>query len=190
MIKQTSPKFLEPLVMGNPILLQRSSEVETKDIQSQEIQELIQNMLYTVQTIGERVGLAAPQIGELKRIVVFRIPAKPVNPRYASISTEEQEELPWTTFINPIITPISDSTTLGWEACISVPGLMGKVRRFDHIKYTYYDEYGKYHEKEAKGFHARVMQHELDHLDGILFPMQVKDMRDFGFETEIVKHLS
>lgn len=181
------PIFLEPLIMGNPILLEKS--VEVQNILSDEIQDIISNMLYTVQTIGERVGLAAPQVGILKRIVVFRIPAKPVNPRYASIADPTQEEIPWTAFINPVITPLSSSHTEGWEACISVPGMMGKVDRFDHIKYSYFDEKGDFHEREAKGFHARVMQHELDHLDGILFPMRVKDMKDFGYESEIVKNL-
>ena len=181
------PKFLEPLIMGNPILLERSVEVD--DISSPEIQEHIKNILHTVQTIGERVGLAAPQVGILKRIVVFRIPAKPVNPRYASTADPNQVEIPWTAFINPVITPVSDAVTAGWEGCISVPGMMGKVDRFDHIKYTYFDEKGEFHECEAKGFHARVMQHEFDHLDGILFPMRVKDMRDFGYEKEIVKNL-
>lgn len=182
------PKFLEPLIMGNPILLKKSSEVE--DILSPEIQKHIANMLYTVQTIGERVGLAAPQVGILKRIVVFRIPAKILNPRYASTMDTTQTEMPWTAFINPVITPLSETTTSGWEGCISVPGMMGKVDRFDHIKYTYFDEIGIFHEREAKGFHARVMQHECDHLDGVLFPMRVKNMKDFGFESEIVKNIN
>jgi len=181
------PTFLEPLIMGSPILLEKSLEVQ--NILSDEIQELISNMLYTVQTIGERVGLAAPQIGILKRVIVFRIPAKPVNPRYTSTASTSQEEMPWTTFINPVITPLSDAKTAGWEGCISVPGMMGRVDRFDHIKYSYFDEKGTFHKREAKGFHARVMQHEFDHLDGILFPMRVKDMKDFGFESEIVKNL-
>lgn len=181
------PTFLEPLIMGNPVLLEKSLEVQ--NILSDEIQEIISNMLHTVQTIGERVGLAAPQVGILKRVIVFRIPAKVVNPRYASIIDAEQVELPWTAFINPVITPLSDAKTAGWEGCISVPGMMGKVDRFDHIKYSYFDEKGTFHECEAKGFHARVMQHEVDHLDGILFPMRVKDMKDFGYESEIVKNL-
>jgi peptide deformylase len=179
------PTFLEPLIMGNPILLEKSLEVD--NISSLEVQECIENMLYTVQTIGERVGLAAPQVGILKRIVVFRIPAKPVNLRYAAISDPDQVEIPWTVFINPVITPLSNAITAGWEGCISVPGMVGKVDRFDHIKYTYFDEKGEFHEREAKGFHARVMQHEFDHLDGVLFPMRVKNMRDFGFESEIMK---
>jgi len=181
------PKFLEPLIMGNPLLLEKS--VEVQDILSDETQEIISNMLHTVQTIGERVGLAAPQVGILKRIVVFRIPAKPVNPRYASTTDSTQVEIPWTTLINPVITPLSDDITVGWEGCISVPGMMGKVDRFGHIKYSYFDQKGVFYECEAKGFHARVMQHEFDHLDGILFPMRIKDMKDFGYESEIVKNL-
>lgn len=177
-------KFLEPLIMGNPLLLEKSHEVD--DILTSEIQNIISNMLYTVQSIGERVGLAAPQVGILKRIIVFRIPSKIVNPRYQSISNDNQEEIPWSAVINPTITALSDKKVSGWEGCISVPGMMGKVDRFDHISYNYYDEKGVFHEIEARGFHARLIQHEVDHLDGILFPMRISNMKDFGFESEIV----
>ncbi len=181
------PRFLEPLIMGNPILLERSEEV--RDVFSDEIQEIISDMFYTIQKIGERVGLAAPQVGILKRIVVFRVPSKPVNDRYKSISDADQEEIPWTAMINPKITPLSDAMVPGWEACVSVPGMMGEVERYDQIKYTYLDEKGNFHQREAHGFHARLLQHEVDHLDGILFPMRVKNMSKFGFENELVKRV-
>lgn len=181
------PKFLDPLVMGNPKLLLKSEEVT--NIQDPEIQSIISDMLYTVQTIGERVGLAAPQVGIMKRIIVFRIPKNLVNERYKNIASDNQEELPWHALINPFFEPLSDQIQSGWEACISVPGLMGKVDRYNHIKYSFYDERGQLHHKEARDFHARVVQHEIDHLDGILFPMKVKNMAEFGYESEIVKHL-
>ena len=172
--------------MGNPLLLERSDEV--RDVFDPKIQENIADMLVTIQHIGERVGLAAPQVGILKRIVVFRIPAKPAHDRYKSVvGSGTQEEIPWTAIINPRITPLSDKIQTGWEACVSVPGMMGEVDRFDDIKYSYLDGQGNFHEREAHGFHARLIQHEVDHLDGILFPMRVKNMRKFGFESEIVK---
>lgn len=181
------PKFLTPLIMGNPILLKKSAEIT--DIASVETQQLIEDMFFTIQSIGERVGLAAPQVGILKRIVVFRIPLKPVNKRYQNISDTELKEIPWSVLINPKITPTTQELISGWEGCVSVPQIMGKVDRHKSIKYSYFDATGKFHEVEADGFHARVIQHECDHLDGILFPMKVKDMKDFGFESEIVRRL-
>jgi peptide deformylase len=178
------PKILETLIMGNPILLQRSEEV--RDVFDPAVQSDIEDMLATIQNIGERVGLAAPQVG----IVVFRIPAKPVHDRYKSIADPVvQEEIPWTAIINPLITPLSDKIVAGWEVCVSVPGIMAEIDRFDSIKYTYLDGNGNFHEREAHGFHARLIQHEVDHLDGILFPMRVKNMQKFGFESEIVKRI-
>ena len=180
------PKFLTPIVMGNPLLFERSEEV--RDVFSDEVQEIIEDMLHTIQKIGERVGLAAPQVGILKRIIVFRIPSKPVHDRYKSIS-DEQEEIPWSAIINPKITPLSEKMVSGWEMCLSVPGIMGEVERYSDIKYTFLDEKGNFHQREATGFHARLIQHECDHLDGILFPMRVKNMKRFGIESEVIKHI-
>jgi len=179
------PTFLQPLIMGNPLLYKRAEEV--RDVFDPKVKEIINNMLYTINSLGERVGLAAPQVGISKRIIVFRVPNKPVHKRYQSISDLEQEEIPWTALINPTIRPLSDEMASGIEVCVSVPGLMGPVDRYQSIIYTYLDEKGNYHEKEAHGFHARLIQHEVDHLDGILFPMRVKDMTKFGFEEEISK---
>jgi len=181
-------KLLEPLIMGNPLLLQRSEEV--RDVFDPEIQENIADMLATIQNIGERVGLAAPQVGILKRIVVFRLPSKPVHDRYKSIADlGPQEELPWHAIINPQITPLSNKLETKWEVCVSVPGMMGEVERFVDIQYSYLDEKGNFHKREAHGFHARLIQHEVDHLDGILLPMRVKNMMKFGFESELVNRI-
>lgn len=178
------PKILQPLIMGNPLLYERAEEI--RDVFDPQIKEDIEDMLATIQSLGERVGLAAPQVGIMKRIVVFRVPAKPVHSRYQSISDLEQPEIPWTAMMNPQIRPIGSEMVPGLEVCVSVPGIMGEVDRYQSIIYSYLDEKGNYHEREAHGFHARLIQHELDHLDGILFPMRVKNMKTLGFEKEII----
>ena len=151
------PKILEPLIMGNPLLFKRSEEV--RDVFDPEIQENISDMLHTIQSIGERMGLAAPQVAIMKRIVVFRFPKNLVHGRYKSIAdtTNPQEDIPWTAIINPKITPLSDQIQTGWEACVSVPGLMAEVERHQSIKYSYLDTNGNFHEREAHGFHARLI---------------------------------
>lgn len=178
------PKFLQPLIMGNPILYKNAEKI--RDVFDPQIKEDIENMMFTIQSLGERVGLAAPQVGILKRIVVFRVPAKPVHSRYQSISDLDQPEIPWTAMINPSYKPIDSEMVPGMEVCVSVPGIMGEVHRYKSISYSYLDEKGNYHEHEAHGFHARLIQHELDHLDGILFPMRVKDMKTLAFEQEVI----
>lgn len=182
------PELLEPLIMGNPLLLERSEEV--RDVFDPEVSQNIEDMLNTIQSLGERVGLAAPQVGIMKRIIVFRIPAKPVHDRYKNISdANNNEDIPWSAIINPVITPLSSEMEAGIEACVSVPNIMGEVDRYKHIKYSYIDDKGNFHEREAHGFHARLIQHEVDHLDGILFPMRVKNMKKFGIESEMIKHI-
>ena len=178
------PKILTPLIMGNPLLYQRSEEI--RDVFDPQIKEDIENIFATIKSLGERVGLAAPQVGIMKRIVVFRVPAKPVHSRYKSISDLDQPEIPWTAMINPSYRLINSEMVPGKEVCVSVPGIMGEVDRYKSIIYSYLDEKGNYHEHEAHNFHARLIQHELDHLDGILFPMRVKDMKTLGFEREIL----
>jgi len=165
------PKFLTPLRMGNPLLTQISTPVDNP--LDPDIQTIIEDMMHTIQNINERIGLAAPQVGILKRIVVYRIPATSVNPRYNNIAQDDQEEVPWTVLINPVITPICHDTKKGWEGCISVPGLMGEVERYTHIHFTALNEKGEKVERTVSGFHALVIQHECDHLDGILFPMPI-----------------
>jgi len=164
----------EILQMGNPLLYQKS-EVIT-DFDSTQLKSLIQDMFDTV-TDREGAGLAAPQIGVLLRMVVFSVDS---NPRYP-----DAEAVPRTVLINPEIEVLGDEQEAGWEGCLSIPGMRGVVSRPSHIRYSGYDEEGEKFSREVTGFHARVVQHECDHLDGILYPMRIKDIRQFGYEEAL-----
>ena len=124
------------------------------------------------------VGIAAPQIGVNLRMVIFGFEA---NPRYP-----QEEAIPFTVLINPEIVPLSDELIDGWEGCLSVPGLRGLVPRYKKIRYQAYDLAGQLFTRVAEGFHARVVQHECDHLEGILYPRRIKDLQYFGFEDELM----
>ena len=163
------------LKMGNPELLKVSEPV---DFEKDDFTTLIEDMKETMKA-NDGAGLAAPQIGVFKRLVIFGFDT---NDRYP-----EANSVPFTVLINPIITPLSDEKENGWEGCLSVPGLRGVVPRFSHIKYEGYDAEGNKIEREVEDFHARVVQHECDHLDGILYPMKIEDYRYFGFHEEIFK---
>lgn len=179
-------KILTPILMGNPLLLKKSEHVS--NIASPETQDDISSILLTAKSLGDRVGLAAPQVGILKRIIVYRVPSRSVNPRYKNIYNSEEQDIPWSVLINPIIEEAKEDQVGGWEACVSVPGLMGYVERIAEITYSGLNENGELVRRNASGFHARLIQHEIDHLDGILFPMKVKDITQFGFEEEVLKH--
>lgn len=163
------------LKMGNPDLLKVSEPI---DFEKDDLKTLIEDMKETMKA-NDGAGLAAPQIGVFKRLVIFGFDT---NDRYP-----EADAVPFTVLINPVITPLSDDIENGWEGCLSVPGLRGVVPRFTHIKYEGYDADGKKFEREVEDFHARVVQHECDHLDGILYPMKIEDYRYFGFHEEIFK---
>jgi len=163
------------LKMGNPDLLKVSEPV---DFEKDDLATLIEDMKETMKA-NDGAGLAAPQIGVFKRLVIFGFDT---NDRYP-----EADSVPFTVLINPIITPLSDEKENGWEGCLSVPGLRGVVPRYTHIKYEGYDAEGNKIEREVGDFHARVVQHECDHLDGILYPMKIEDYRYFGFHEEIFK---
>ena len=163
------------LKMGNPDLLKVSEPV---DFEKDDLTTLIEDMKETMKA-NDGAGLAAPQIGVFKRLVIFGFDT---NDRYP-----EADSVRFTVLINPIITPLSDEKENGWEGCLSVPGLRGVVPRLTHIKYEGYDAEGKKIEREVEDFHARVVQHECDHLDGILYPMKIEDYRYFGFHEEIFK---
>ena len=163
------------LKMGNPELLKVSEPV---DFEKDDLTTLIDDMKETMKA-NDGAGLAAPQIGVFKRLVIFGFDT---NDRYP-----EADSVPFTVLINPIITPLSDEKENGWEGCLSVPGLRGVVPRFTHIKYEGYGADGNKLEREVEDFHARVVQHECDHLDGILYPMKIEDYRYFGFHEEIFK---
>lgn len=163
------------LKMGNPDLLKVSEPV---DFEKDNLTTLIEDMKETMKA-NDGAGLAAPQIGVFKRLVIFGFDT---NDRYP-----EADSVPFTVLINPTITPLSDEKENGWEGCLSVPGLRGVVPRFTYIKYEGYDAEGNKIEREVEDFHARVVQHECDHLDGILYPMKIEDYRYFGFHEEIFK---
>ena len=162
------------LRMGDPVLRQIAAPIETFD--TPELHELIADMFETMED-SDGAGLAAIQIGELVRVVVFGVEE---NPRYP-----DAPGVPTTVLINPIITPLSDAIDDGWEGCLSVPGMRGVVPRYTQIRYTGFDQFGNPIEREAEDFHARVVQHECDHLDGILYPERIEDMRLFGYVEEL-----
>ncbi len=162
------------LRMGDPFLLQRANEVEEFD--TPELKQLIEDMLETM-TACDGAGLAAPQIGVDQRVVIFGVEH---NPRYP-----EAEEVPLTILINPVIEPRSDEIEIAWEGCLSVPGMRGAVPRNTSIRYHGMDQFGQSIDRTVSGFHARVVQHECDHLDGILYPSRIEDMRYFGFTEEL-----
>ena len=163
------------LKMGNPDLLKVSEPV---DFKKDDLTTLIEDMKETMKA-NDGAGLAAPQIGVFKRLVIFGFDTNDRDPEAGSV--------PFTVLINPIITPLSDEQENGWEGCLSVPGLRGVVPRYTHIRYEGYDAEGNKIEREVEDFHARVVQHECDHLDGILYPMKIEDYRYFGFHEEIFK---
>lgn len=166
------------LKMGNPLLYQTAEPVTQFD--TPELDALIADMFDTMAALNG-AGLAAPQIGVSKRVVIFGFEA---NPRYP-----DAEPIPTTVLINPAIEPIGDTTEEGWEGCLSVPGLRGLVPRYVNIRYTGYDQQGRPIDRTVAGFHARVVQHECDHLDGILYPMRLKDIRNMGFEDALFPEL-
>ena len=166
------------LKMGNPLLYQTAEPVTQFD--TPELDALIADMFDTMAALNG-AGLAAPQIGVSKRVVIFGFEA---NPRYP-----DADPIPTTVLINPAIEPIGDTTEEGWEGCLSVPGLRGLVPRYANIRYTGYDQQGRRIDRTVAGFHARVVQHECDHLDGILYPMRLKDIRNMGFEDSLFPEL-
>jgi len=162
------------LRMGDPRLWQVSEPVKT--FGTAELAELLQDMRDTMAHLNG-AGLAAPQIGVLLRVVIFGVHA---NPRYPDV-----DEVPDTVLINPVITPLASDLEEGWEGCLSVPGMRGWVPRYTKLKYSGYDEKGKRFVREVSGFHARVVQHECDHLDGVLYPMRIRDFTKFGFNDAL-----
>jgi peptide deformylase len=158
------------LRMGDPRLWERSSEVTR--FGTPELTALLADMRDTMRA-QNGAGLAAPQIGVPLRVVIFGMEH---NPRYP-----DEDPVPYTELVNPVLTPLGDQTEEGWEGCLSVPGFRGVVRRWTRLRYTGFDPNGVAIQRECSGFHARVVQHECDHLDGILYPMRITDMRQFGF---------
>lgn len=164
----------EVLRMGDERLLQRAAEIER--FGTAELAALLQDMRDTMAHLNG-AGLAAPQIGVGLRVVIFGVKA---NPRYP-----DAEEVPDTVLINPVLQPLSDEVEEDWEGCLSVPGMRGVVPRWLRLRYSGSDEQGRRFERSVSGFHARVVQHECDHLDGILYPMRIRDLAKFGFNEAL-----
>ena len=161
--------------MGNPVLLQKAAPVE--DPTAPEIRQLAADMQETLEDIGAS-GLAAPQVFVPKRVVVYRIIAARI-PEGSGLQPR-----PWTVMVNPVITPKTQSTTPVWERCLSIPGLHGKVPRFLHIEISFQDLEGKTHRHEAHSSWAALLQHECDHLDGIVYPMRMTDLSLLAYNDE------
>jgi len=162
------------LRMGDPRLLEASRPVEKFD--TPELHELIADMQDTMKALNG-AGLAAPQIGVQLQVVIFGVDH---NPRYP-----DAEPVPHTVLINPVLTRLDDEMEEGWEGCLSVPGMRGLVPRYRRLRYQGRDQYGNPIDRTAADFHARVVQHECDHLAGILYPMRIRDLRNFGFSEEL-----
>jgi len=163
------------LRLGDPRLLQVASEVS--EFNNPELDALIDDMFDTMEA-EEGAGLAAPQIGIGLRVVIFGFDH---NPRYP-----DNNPVPKTILINPKITPVTDEREDGWEGCLSVPHMRGVVSRFTHIRYTGFDASGTAIDVTTEGFHARVVQHECDHLDGIIYTQRLSDPLKFGFTEELL----
>ena len=158
------------LRMGEPLLFAKAVPVARFD--TPELHALIQDMHDTMAQMNG-AGIAAPQIGVSLRVVIFGVGR---NPRYP-----DAEQVPYTVLINPVLSPVGDAMDDGWEGCLSVPGMRGVVPRYTRLHYTGFDQFGQPIDRLVSGFHARVVQHECDHLDGILYPMRIQDLMNFGY---------
>ena len=167
------------LKMGDPVLRQVAEPVAT--LNTPELHALIADMDETMRALNG-AGIAAPQIGVSQRVVIFELEE---NPRYPHVAP-----VPYTVLINPVLTVLGDDQDDGWEGCLSVPGLRGLVPRYRNLRYQGFDAYGNVIDRTVSGFHARVVQHEVDHLDGVLFPQRVQDMTQFGFEDALIGQMT
>src|SRR5215475_15353027 len=157
------------LKMGEPLLRSVAAPVTRFDA---ELAALVADMDDTMRA-ANGAGIAAPQIGVSLRVVIFELRE---NPRYPHVSP-----VPYTVLVNPVLTPLGSEEDEGWEGCLSVPGMRGLVPRFKRLRYQGFDREGAPIDRTVEGFHARVVQHEVDHIDGILYPQRIRDMRNFGF---------
>ncbi len=167
------------LKMGHPLLRQVASPVRA--FASPELRELIADMDDTMRALSG-AGLAAPQIGVSLRIVMFEVRE---NPRYPHV-----KPVPFTVLVNPVLMPLGEDQEEGWEGCLSVPGLRGLVPRYRRLRYQGFTPEGATIDRTVEGFHARVVQHEVDHLDGILYPQRVRDLTQFGFEDALAGQMT
>jgi peptide deformylase len=170
-------RILKITRMGDPILSGIAKEVQ--DPTAPEIHRIIDDMLATAADLGSLAGLAAPQVKIPYRIVLFMVPKE----------KDAEEEIPLTVMINPQWEPLSDEKAEDWEGCFSIPGLVGLVPRYEHIRYSYQTPQGEVVKRDAHGFHARVVQHECDHLEGKLYVQRMTDMGRLAFAEEYVKYI-
>jgi peptide deformylase len=166
------------LRMGEPLLRQVAAPVVHFDA---ELAALLSDMDDTMRALSG-AGLAAPQIGVGLRVVIFELKD---NPRYPDLTP-----VPYTVLVNPELTPLDTEQDEGWEGCLSVPGMRGLVPRYRRLRYRGFDAAGAPIDRTVEGFHARVVQHEVDHLDGILYPQRVRDLRNFGFEDALTGQMT
>ena len=162
--------------MGHPVLLARAAEVE--DPAAPEVRRLLADMMETLEDAGG-VGLAAPQVFRPLRLFIYRVPAE---------RDEDAQEIALSAVINPVVTPLSEDKVLGWEGCLSIPGLRAAVPRYRQVRLTGLDAVGAPVDARLTGFAARVAQHEADHLDGVLYTMRMEDFRYFGFNEETFRY--
>lgn len=158
------------LRMGDPLLLEQAQPIT--QFNTPELHSLINDMQDTMQAM-DGAGIAAPQIGVSLQVVIFGVGK---NPRYP-----DAEQVPYTVLINPTLSFVGDEMEDGWEGCLSVPGMRGLVPRYMRLHYTGFDQFGAPIDRLVSGFHARVVQHECDHLIGILYPMRINNLKDFGY---------
>ncbi len=163
--------------MGHPVLTRPAEEVA--DPTARDIRRLVKDMVETMDD-GQGVGLAAPQVHVGRRVIIFKAPAE-----RADDAADASATSPLTTLINPSFEALSDDMALGWEGCLSIPGITGAVPRYMRIRYRGMELSGRILECEASAFHARVVQHEIDHLDGVLFPMRMTDLSLLSFNEEL-----
>jgi peptide deformylase len=167
------------LKMGHPLLRQVAGPVA--QLATRELRELVADMDETMRALSG-AGLAAPQIGVSLRVVIFELKE---NPRYPQATP-----VPYTVLVNPVLTLLGAEQEEGWEGCLSVPGMRGLVPRYRHLRYQGFSLEGEPIDRTVEGFHARVVQHEVDHLDGILYPQRIRDMRTFGFEDALAGQMA
>ena len=165
-------------LFGDPVLRTPAEPVTDFDL---ELRNLVRDLTETM-VDAPGVGLAAPQIGVSLRVVIFEVTE---NPRYPHVAP-----VPYTVLINPVVTALDAEEEEGWEGCLSVPGMRGLVPRARRVRYRGFDLGGAPIDRTVEGFHARVVQHEIDHLDGILYPQRVRDLKDFGFEDSLGERMT
>jgi len=167
------------LKMGHPLLRQVAAPVQ--DLGGAQLQALVADMDDTMRALGG-AGIAAPQIGVSLRVIIFELKD---NPRYPQLPP-----VPYTVLVNPVLMPLGEEQQEGWEGCLSVPGLIGLVPRHRRLRYRGFALDGTPVDRTVEGFHARLVQHEVDHLDGILFPERIRDLRSFGFEDALAGQMT